>query len=68
MEKKHASLERVTPIRASEITGLSQSTLRRYERQGRIKPERTPSGERRYRLADLQALFSGGDDDTEQAS
>lgn len=39
---------------ASEVAGVSQSTLRRWEREGKINPERTPGGTRRYTLAMLK--------------
>lgn len=39
---------------AAEVAGVSQSTLRRWEREGKINPERTPGGTRRYTLAMLK--------------
>ncbi len=35
---------------ASKVAGVSQSTLRRWEKEAKIKPERTPGGTRRYTL------------------
>jgi len=41
---------------AAKLLGVSPSTLRRWEREGLIKPQRTPGGERRYREEDLMDL------------
>ena len=38
---------------AAKILGVSKSTMRRWEEEGRLKPERTPGGHRRYRSEDL---------------
>lgn len=43
---------------AARIAGVSISTLRRWEQLGQITPLRTPGGQRRYRLEDIQALLS----------
>jgi len=40
--------------KASEVSGVSQSTLRRWEREGKITPERIPGGTRRYTFAMLK--------------
>lgn len=42
--------------RAAKELGVSIDTLRRWERQGKIVAERTPSGHRRYDLAQLMGL------------
>lgn len=39
---------------ASKALGVSVTTLRRWELQGKLKPERTTSGHRRYDLAKLK--------------
>lgn len=39
---------------ASKTLGVSVSTLRRWEKEGKLVPERTPSGHRRYDLHTLQ--------------
>ena len=41
---------------AAKELGVSIPTLRRWEAQGKIRPERTPSGHRRYDLAQLRGL------------
>jgi excisionase family DNA binding protein len=40
---------------AAKVLGVSESTLRRWEREGRLNPdERTAGGQRRYRLSSLR--------------
>ena len=39
-----------------KASGVSISTLRRWEKEGKIQAERTPHGYRRYDLAQLQGL------------
>jgi excisionase family DNA binding protein len=39
---------------AAEVLGVCQGTLRRWEREGKIMPERTPGGTRRYSMAILK--------------
>ena len=43
---------------ASKIKGVSISTLRRWESEGKIKPERTLNGHRRYDMAMLLGIKS----------
>ena len=38
---------------ASKILGVAQSTLRRWEDEGKITPTRTANGHRRYDIAEL---------------
>ena len=48
-------MNRLTPIgKASEILGVSISTLRRWELEGKLVPERTVFGHRRYDLNQLK--------------
>ncbi len=48
-------ISKLIPIsEAAKIAGVSPSTLRRWEREGKIKPERTVGGNRRYTLAMLK--------------
>ena len=42
--------------KAAEELGVHPDTLRRWEKQGKIEVERTPSGRRRYDLAKLRGL------------
>ena len=39
---------------AAKLVGVAPGTLRRWEREGKIKPERTAGGNRRYTLAMLK--------------
>ena len=39
---------------ATEILGVSHSTLRRWEAQGKLTPERTQGGQRRYQLSQIR--------------
>ena len=41
---------------AAELIGMHPQTLRMYEREGLVAPERTPGGSRRYSDRDLQTL------------
>lgn len=41
---------------AASILGVSVDTLRRWEKEGKLTPQRTDGGHRRYRRADLKPL------------
>jgi len=41
---------------ASRLLGVHSETLRRWERTGKIKCERTPGGKRRFLLSDIQTF------------
>ena len=41
---------------ASQVLGVHITTVRRWEKQGRIQAQRTTSGERRFRYADVLEL------------
>lgn len=43
---------------AAKLKGVSPSTLRRWESEGKITPERTASGHRRYDLSQLLGVKS----------
>ena len=43
---------------AAKLKGVSASTLRRWEAEGRLVPERTASGHRRYDLSQLLGIKS----------
>ena len=43
---------------AAKIKGVSPSTLRRWESEGKLIPERTLNGHRRYDLAQLLGVKS----------
>jgi len=44
----------VTISEASEVLGVSISTLRRWDKAGRLTPEKTASGHRRYDISKLR--------------
>lgn len=49
------------PIRhAAARLGVHPETLRRWDNQGLITAHRTPSGYRRFKLSDLDALLQAG--------
>jgi excisionase family DNA binding protein len=53
----------VTIHEAAQVLGVSISTLRRWEREGKLIPEHTPGGHRRYDLAQLYPdRFRGASD------
>lgn len=43
---------------ASKFLNVSKSSLRRWEKEGKIKSHRTPGGHRRYEERDLLKLMS----------
>lgn len=47
----------LSPREAAEKLGISQDTLRRWEKNGLIQPERTPGGQRRYNEEDISAML-----------
>lgn len=44
----------ITIGEAAEVLGVSISTLRRWDREGRLTPEKTTSGHRRYDISKLK--------------
>lgn len=55
--EREAPNEWLSPKDAAELLGVSPATLNRYASAGRIACLELPSGHRRYRRADLDALF-----------
>lgn len=49
--------ELLRPKDIRQLFGLSHVTLWQWEKEGKIKPVKTPGGHRRYRLSDVEALF-----------
>jgi predicted site-specific integrase-resolvase len=47
----------IRPAEAAVLLSVHPQTLRAWDRQGKLKPIRLPSGQRRYRKADLDALI-----------
>lgn len=64
---RYGNGEKISIGEAARIAGVSISTLRRWEREGRISPERTLGGQRRYLLAEVNDLTTDGRT-TQQAS
>ena len=59
MGSSHTDDQALIPIgEAARILGMSISTLRRWDREGHLKPVRlAPGGTRRYRRSDIDALI-----------
>ena len=53
-------MKKLTIAEAAKLKGVSASTLRRWEAEGKLIPERTANGHRRYDLARLMGLKSDG--------
>ncbi|MEG3934754.1 MULTISPECIES: IS607 family transposase [unclassified Microcoleus] len=53
-------MKKLTITEAAKIKGVSASTLRRWEAEGKLIPERTANGHRRYDLAHLLGLKPNG--------
>ena len=54
MEAKEQLLH---PREAAELLAVHPQTLRFWDRTGKLKPIRLPSGQRRYRVSDLEAIL-----------
>lgn len=52
--------EYLTPAEAAARLRISPRTLWRYQSDGRITPVTLPSGHRRFRRADIEALLAVG--------
>jgi excisionase family DNA binding protein len=48
----------VTPKEAADTLGVSVSSLRRWETEGKLKAIRTPGGQRRYLLTEIEETAS----------
>ncbi|MEG4055940.1 MULTISPECIES: IS607 family transposase [unclassified Microcoleus] len=53
-------MKKLTITEAAKLKGVSASTLRRWEAEGKLIPERTANGHRRYDLANLLGLKPNG--------
>ncbi len=51
---------------AADLLGVSPSTVRRWAASGRIACQRTPSGQRRFSVADLKRAFTAEDHPTRE--
>jgi len=52
---------KISISKAAETLGVSITTLRRWDEEGKLKAERTPAGHRRYDALKLQQLLQGRD-------
>jgi DNA-binding transcriptional MerR regulator len=52
----------IQPCEASEITGLSARSLRRYNSLGLLGANKTPGGHRRYWLSEVRLLSRPAED------
>jgi putative resolvase len=52
---------KVSISKAAELLGVSITTLRRWDEEGKFRAERTPAGHRRYDVFKLQQLLQGRD-------
>jgi excisionase family DNA binding protein len=56
----HAEPEKYVPTgTAAKMLHCDLTTLRRWEAAGKIKAWRTPGNQRRFKVADLEALLQG---------
>lgn len=51
------------PAEAAELLSVHPQTLRLWDRQGKLRPIRLPSGQRRYQKADLEGLIGSASGD-----
>lgn len=58
VEHAHSPDDLLPSGTAAAIAGVSRDTIKRWERDGRITSLRTPTGHRRYRRADVEALLT----------
>lgn len=52
-------MSKISIQEAADLLGVSTKTLRRWEADGKLKPERTEGGHRRYDVAQLLGLEKG---------
>ncbi|KAK2701936.1 hypothetical protein QYM36_019437 [Artemia franciscana] len=62
----------LTPIlipigEVARLTGVTIPTVRNWDRAGKLTATRTPGGQRRFRLADVQALIDDAEEQTSEA-
>ena len=60
MNPKATATRSVRVQQAADLLGVSASTVRRWAADGRIGCQRTPSGQRRFTLVDLERALRGG--------
>jgi len=56
---KEDSVEKFINIgQVSKIIGVNVQTVRRWDKENKIRSIRTPGGHRRYRLSDIEKLIN----------
>ena len=50
------SMTKLSISEAAKLKGVSTQTLRKWETSGKLIPERTPTGHRRYDLSQLMGI------------
>ena len=60
MQSKHAQSNEdlLSVSQTAYLAGVSADTIRRWEKAGRIPGHRTPTGHRRFRRGDVEALLT----------
>jgi putative resolvase len=57
MKEEFMNEELITPKKASQLLCVSLSSLRNWEKEGKLRCIRTCGGHRRYRLDDIKKLL-----------
>lgn len=57
--RDYAPDDRVGISEAARLLGASEGSVRRWSNEGLLRSERTPGGQRRFRVADLHAFARG---------
>ncbi|GAA2022288.1 helix-turn-helix domain-containing protein [Pseudokineococcus marinus] len=54
---EHSQNDLLSVSQAAALVGVSLDTIRRWDNDGRIQSVRTPTGHRRFRRGDVEALL-----------
>lgn len=54
---EHSQNDLLSVSQAAAVAGVSLYTIRRWDNDGRIESVRTPTGHRRFRRRDVEALL-----------
>lgn len=60
------TITKLSTTEASKALGIHPQTLRRWEREGKVTPEHTPGGHRRYDIKELRRAMGHNDPKTDQ--
>lgn len=58
MKEKVMNEELITPKKASQLLCVSLSSLRNWEKEGKLRCIRTCGGHRRYKLEDVKNILN----------